>query len=105
MSYIGSEITIMKRDNLFINGKRINYNEIRRGKRTTDCHVFIPNKLLEVITEIQLNYEDKYDKRIMKSNIVNMALMMLTDELSDKSDDGKLAYINDMETEYKNRFK
>lgn len=94
-----------KNNNLFINGKKINYNQLRRGARTTDCHIFIHNYLLEDITEMQVNYEDYYKKRIMKSKIVNMALMLLSDKLSVLSDKEKLTYIKNMETDYKNRFK
>lgn len=90
--------------NLFINGKKINYNQLRRGAKTTDCHIFIHNYLLEDITEMQVNYEDYYDKRIMKSKIVNMALMMLSDELSKRDDKDKLKFLKDMETDYKRRY-
>ena len=90
--------------NLFINGKKINYNQLRRGAKTTDCHIFIHNYLLEDITEIQVNYEDYYDKRIMKSKIVNMALMMLSDELSKRDDKDKLKFLKNMETDYKRRY-
>ena len=93
-----------ERKNLFINGKKINYNQIRRGAKTTDCHIFIHNYLIEDITEMQLNYEDYYHKRLMKSAIVNMALMMLSDELSDMEDQDKIKFLNELSSEYKGRY-
>ena len=95
----------MSRDrNLFINGKKIDYNQLRRGAKTTDCHIFIHNSLLEDITEMQYNYEFYYDDKLMKSRIVNMALMLLTDELSKVSGDDKLKYLKKMSTDYKSRY-
>jgi len=95
----------MTRDkNLFINGKKINYSQLRRGAKTTDCHIFIHNYLIEDMTEMQVNYEDYYHKRLMKSKIVNMALMMLSDKLSVMTDNDKLKFLKDMETDYKSRF-
>jgi len=93
-----------ERSNLFKNGKLINYNQLRRGARTTDCHIFIHNDLIKDITEMQVNYEDYYNKRLMKSKIVNMALMMLSDELSRRDDKDKLKYLKTMETDYRSRF-
>lgn len=90
--------------NLFLDGKKVNYNEIRRGAKTTDCHIFIHNFLLEDITEIQVNYQDYYDKKLMKSKIVNMALMLLSDEISKRPDNRKLKYIRNMEKEYLSRY-
>ena len=90
--------------NLFINGKKVNYNSLRRGAKTTDCHIFIHNYLLEDIAEIQVNYEDFYDKKLMKSKIVNMSLMLLSDKMSNMPDKDKLKYIRDMESEYKQRY-
>jgi len=91
-------------NNLFKNGKRINYGGLRKGARTTDCHIFIHNSLMEDITELQVNYEYYADKRIMKSRIVNMALMMLSDALSEKDDKDKIKFIQGMDIEYKKRF-
>lgn len=93
-----------KNKNLFTNGKKINYNQLRRGAKTTDCHIFIHNYLIEDITEIQANYEDYYDKGIMRSKIVNMAIMLLTDELSKRDDKAKLKYIKNLESEYRARY-
>lgn len=90
--------------NLFLDGKKVNYNEIRRGAKTTDCHIFIHNFLLEDITEIQVNYQDYYDKKLMKSKIVNMALMLLSDEISKRPDNRKLKYIRNIEKEYLSRY-
>ena len=53
---------------------------------------------------MQVNYEDYYHKRLMKSKIVNMALMMLSDELSKRDDKKKLEYLKTMETDYRSRF-
>lgn len=95
----------MSRDNnIFKNGKKINYNQLRRGARTTDCHVFIHNNLLEDMTEMQVNYEDYYDTKLMKSKIINMSLMLLTDELSERDDKNKLKYLKEMVSEYKARY-
>ncbi len=95
----------MSRDrNLFINGKKIDYNQLRRGAKTTDCHIFIHNSLLEDITEMQYNYEFYYDDKLMKSRIVNMAIMLLTDELSKIPDKDKLKYLKKMSSEYKSRY-
>ena len=93
-----------ERSNLFKNGKQINYNQIRRGAKTTDCHIFVHNYLLEDITEMQLNYESYYAKKLMKSKIVNMALMMLSDKLSEMTDNEKLKFLNEQESEYKKRY-
>lgn len=90
--------------NLFTNGKKINYNQLRRGAKTTDCHIFIHNYLIEDIAEMQVNYEDYYDKGIMKSKIVNMALMLLSDELSKRDDKEKLKYLKNLESEYRSRY-
>ena len=90
--------------NLFLDGKKVNYNEIRRGAKTTDCHIFIHNFLLEDITEIQVNYQDYYDKKLMKSKIVNMALMLLSDEISKRPDNRKLKYIRNIEKDYLSRY-
>ena len=88
----------------FMNGKKINYNQLRKRAKTTDCHIFIHNYLIEDITEMQLNYEDYYHKRLMKSAIVNMALMMLSDELSDMDDQDKIKFLNELSSEYKGRY-
>lgn len=93
-----------RKNNLFINGKRINYNQLRRGAKTTDCHIFIHNYLIEDMTEIQLNYEDYYDKKLMKSKIVNMALMLLSDKLSVMTDADKLKFLKEKESDYKKRY-
>lgn len=93
-----------KKNNLFINGKKINYNQLRRGAKTTDCHIFIHNYLIEDMTEIQLNYEDYYNRKLMKSKIVNMALMLLSDELSGMTDKDKLRFLKDKESDYKKRY-
>lgn len=93
-----------RENNIFTNGKRVDYQTLRRGARTTDCHVFIQNSLYENIAEIQINYEDYYNQKLMKSKIINMSLMLLSDELSERNDESKLKYLKKMESEYKSRY-
>ena len=95
----------MKIENIFKNGKRVNYGELRRGARTTDTHIFIQNDMLKYLTEIQLNFEKQYNKRIMRSRLINLAIMQFVEELevkaSELSETEALKFIKELDDKYK----
>ena len=68
-------------NNLFIDGKRIDTDNIRRGCKTTDVHAFIQNDLFRFLTEIQVNYEDDTKKPMMRSRLINLAIIDLIEIL------------------------
>lgn len=89
---------------IFDNGKEVDITTLRRGAKTTDSHIFINNDLFIFLNEIQLNYEDKFDKRMLRSRLVNIAIMQLCDELINLPDDDALQYLNDLDSKYKEHF-
>lgn len=97
-------LIIMKVDNVFKNGKRIDPLALRRGAKSTDCHIFIQNDMLKFLTEIQVNYEAMYDKRIMRSRLINIAIMKLVDDLSSRDQTEALRYVKQLESEYKQHY-
>lgn len=94
----------MKLQNIFTNGKRVDLNTIRRGARTTDTHIFIHNDMLKFLTEIQLNYEDKYDKRMMRSRLINLAIMKLVEDMSEMEEKEALQYVKQLDKDFKDHY-
>lgn len=62
----------MMKTKIFDNGKSIKTDELRRGLKTTDIHVFIRNEMLQYLTEVQVNLEDKSDSKIKRSKLINL---------------------------------
>lgn len=91
-------------ENLFVNGKRIDTENIRRGCKTTDVHAFIQNDLFRFLTEIQVNYEADTKKPMMRSRLINLAIIDLIENLKDKSDREKIHYIQDLNQVYKEHY-
>ena len=94
----------MKIDNVFKNGKRVDVFALRKGAKSTDCHIFIQNDMLKFLTEIQLNYEDMYGKRLMRSRLINIAIMKLVDELSELDESDALKYVKSLDQELKTNY-
>ena len=94
----------MKLDNIFKNGKRVDLFALRKGAKSTDCHIFILNEMLKFLTEIQINYEDKYAKRLMRSRLINIAIMNLVDELTKLPEDKALEYVKELDQELKKNY-
>ncbi len=89
---------------IFNNGKSIKTDELRRGLKTTDIHVFIGNEMLEYLTEVQLNIEDKTDKKIKRSRLINLFVFESLTNLKQMSDDDKISHILELDSEYKSRY-
>lgn len=90
--------------NIFNNGKEVDIATLRRGAKTTDSHIFINNDLFIFLTEIQLNYEDKFDRKMLRSKLVNIAIMRLCDDLKNLPDADALEYLNNLEQQYKENY-
>ena len=89
---------------IFNNGKSIQTDELRRGLKTTDIHVFIGNEMLEYLTEVQLNLEDKTDSKIKRSRLINLFVFESLTNLKQMSDDDKISHILELDSEYKSRY-
>lgn len=94
----------MTMDNLFKNGKRVDLSILRRGTKSTDCHIFIQNAMLKFLTELQINYEAMFNKRLMRSRLINIAIMKLVEDLSEMEEDEALQYINQLDKELKTKY-
>ena len=90
--------------NIFSNGKEVDIATLRKGAKTTDCHIFINNKLFTFLNEIQINYEDNFDKKILRSRLVNLAIMQLCDDLMRLPDVDALEYVKNLDVKYKENF-
>jgi len=95
---------VMFDKNIFNNGLEVDIATLRKGAKTTDCHIFINNKLYAFLNEIQINYEDKFDKKILRSRLVNIAVMQLCDDLIRLPDADALEYVKNLDTKYKDNF-
>jgi len=95
---------MIENKNIFNNGKEVDIATLRRGAKTTDSHIFINNDLFIFLTEIQLNYEDKFDKKMLRSKLVNIAIMRLCDDLIKLPDADALEYLNTLEQQYKENY-
>lgn len=89
---------------IFNNGKSIKTDELRKGLRTVDIHVFIDNTMLEHLTEVQLNLENKTDKKIKRSRLINLFVMESLNNLKGLSDEDKIKHINNLSSEYDEQF-
>lgn len=89
---------------IFNNGKEVDIATLRRGAKTTDSHIFIQNDLFTFLNEIQINYEDKFDKRMLRSRLVNLAIMQLCDDLIKLPDADALNYIDALDKKYRDNF-
>lgn len=89
---------------IFDNGKSIKTDELRKGLKTVDIHVFIDNTMLEHLAEVQLNLEDKTDKKIKRSRLINLFIMESLDRLKGLTDENKINHINDLNSEYDKRY-
>ena len=94
----------MNIENIFKNGKRVDTNSLRRGAKSTDTHIFIQNDMLKFLTEIQLNFEDMYDKKLMRSRLINLAIMQLVNELSEMNEVSALKYVKKLDAEFKENY-
>ena len=94
----------MKIENIFKNGKRVDPNTLRRGVRTTDTHIFIQNDMLKFLTEIQINFEDKYRKRIVRSKLINIALMKFVEDMSEMPEDEALKFIKQLNDDFRKKY-
>lgn len=94
----------MKLENVFKNAKRVDTNSLRRGAKSTDCHIFIQNDMLKFLTEIQLNFENEYDKKMMRSNLINIAIMKLVNDMSEMKDIEALRFIKQLDNIYKENY-
>ena len=94
----------MKLQNIFTNGKRVDPNTLRRGARSTDTHIFIQNDMLKFLTEIQVNYEAKYNKKMMRSKLINIAVMKLVEDMSEMTEDNALKYIKQLNDDFREKY-
>ena len=94
----------MKLQNIFTNGKRVDPNTLRRGARSTDTHIFIQNDMLKFLTEIQLNYESKYNKKLMRSRLINIAIMKLVEDMSEMPEDDALKFIKQLNDNFREKY-
>lgn len=94
----------MKLQNIFTNGKRVDPNTLRRGAKSTDTHIFIQNDMLKFLTEIQINFESKYDKKMMRSKLINIAIMKLVEDMSEMPEDDALKFIRQLNDNFKEKY-
>ena len=94
----------MKLDNIFTNGKRVDLNSLRRGSKSTDTHIFIQNDMLKFLTEIQLNFEDKYEKKMMRSRLINIAIMKLVEDMSEMNEAEALRFIKQLDNDFREKY-
>ena len=94
----------MNNNRIFNNGIEVDIATLRKGAKTTDTHIFINNDLFASLYEIQINYEDKFDKKMLRSKLVNIAIMRLCDDLKKMSDVDALEYLNELSLEYKENY-
>jgi len=89
---------------IFDNGKSIKTDELRRGLKTTDIHVFIRNEMLQYLTEVQVNLEDKSDSKIKRSKLINLFVFESLENLKTLPDEDKIKHILELDSEYKSRY-
>lgn len=91
-------------ERIFDNGLKVDIATLRKGAKTTDSHIFINNDLFTFLTEIQINYEDVFDNKLLRSRLVNIAIMRLCNELIKLPDADALDYIDQLNQEYKKKY-